>query len=378
MPRARTLVLAIPWTWLGLFLLLPTAIVLKIALAQGADGVPPYTPLLHWIGGAPRLRITWDNFSLILTDPLYRGAFVHSLRVAGLSTLICLLMGYPMALAIARVPERWRNPLLLALMLPFWTGFLMRINAWIGLLQDNGWINAALVFCHLSPLRLLYTDMAMYIGIVYTYLPFMVLPLYARLTRLDPALLEAAGDLGAPPWRAFLAVTLPLSLPGVLGRRAAGVHPCRWRIRDSRIARRAAGATDRTRAVERVLSEPRLAYRLGAGLHAVGAAADRAPGGVVGGVRGLALDAATERRAGGVCFGPAGLAVTRRGPRNGTTGGTHCPSRVMLPAGAPSTYCGSRNRQRRGWRAVGPHDQGGGCRNAMEGGAGMTLRLGGQ
>ncbi len=215
MPRARTLVLAIPWTWLGLFLLLPTAIVLKIALAQGADGVPPYTPLLHWIGGAPRLRITWDNFSLILTDPLYRGAFVHSLRVAGLSTLICLLMGYPMALAIARAPERWRNPLLLALMLPFWTGFLMRINAWIGLLQDNGWINAALVFCHLSPLRLLYTDMAMYIGIVYTYLPFMVLPLYARLTRLDPALLEAAGDLGAPPWRAFLAVTLPLSLPGV-------------------------------------------------------------------------------------------------------------------------------------------------------------------
>ncbi|HUB11924.1 MAG TPA: ABC transporter permease subunit [Acetobacteraceae bacterium] len=215
MPRARSLVLAIPWTWLVLFLLLPTAIVLKIAVSQSIDGVPPYTPLLHWTGGTPQLRATPDNFALILTDPLYRGAFLHSLRVAGLSTLICLLLGYPMALAIARARQRWRNPLLLTLMLPFWTGFLMRINAWIGLLQDNGWINTALLFCHLSPLRLLYTDTAMYIGIVYTYLPFMVLPLYARLTRLDATLLEAAGDLGAPPWRAFVAITLPLSLPGV-------------------------------------------------------------------------------------------------------------------------------------------------------------------
>ena len=215
MRRTRTLVLAIPWAWLALFLLAPTAVVLKIALANAADGVPPYTPLLHWIGGIPHLSATWDNFALILTDPLYRDAFLLSLRVAGLSTLICLLAGYPMALAIARAPEHRRNALLLALMLPFWTGFLMRINAWIGLLQDDGWINAALVFCHLSPVRLLYTDNAMYIGIVYTYLPFMVLPLYARLSRLDPALLEAAGDLGAPPWRAFLSVTLPLSLPGV-------------------------------------------------------------------------------------------------------------------------------------------------------------------
>ena len=219
-PRGRrsagvVFALAIPWTWLTLFLLLPTAIVLKIALSQSADGVPPYAPLFHWIGGIPRLGVTADNFALILTDPLYRGAFLHSLRVAGLSTLICLLIGYPMALGIARAPQRWRNPLLLALMLPFWTGFLMRINAWIGLLQDNGWINTALTIIHVSPLRLLYTDTAMYIGIVYTYVPFMVLPLYARLTRLDASLLEAASDLGAPPWRVFLSVTLPLSLPGV-------------------------------------------------------------------------------------------------------------------------------------------------------------------
>ncbi len=215
MLRTRTLVLAIPWAWLALFLLAPTAVVLKIGLSNAADGVPPYTPLLQWIGGIPHLNATWDNFALVLTDPLYRHAFLLSLRVAGISTLICLLAGYPMALAIARAPEHRRNALLLALMLPFWTGFLMRINAWIGLLQDDGWINTALVFFHLSPMRLLYTESAMYIGIVYTYLPFMVLPLYARLSRLDPALLEAAGDLGAPPWRAFLSVTLPLSLPGV-------------------------------------------------------------------------------------------------------------------------------------------------------------------
>ncbi len=159
MLRTRTFILAVPWAWLTLFLVAPTVVVLKIAFATAADGVPPYTPLLNWIGGRPHLGATWDNFALILTDPLYRDAFLLSLRVAGLSTLICLLAGYPMALAIARAPEHRRNALLLALMLPFWTGFLMRINAWIGLLQDNGWINAALVLLHLSPVRLLlYTE----------------------------------------------------------------------------------------------------------------------------------------------------------------------------------------------------------------------------
>ena len=120
-----------------------------------------------------------------------------------------------MALGIARSAERWRSLLLLLVMLPFWTGFLMRINAWLGLLQDDGWINTALIAVGLSPQRMLYTDFAVYLGIVYTYLPFMVLPLYARLSQLDPALLEAAADLGASPWRAFLRVTLPLSLPGI-------------------------------------------------------------------------------------------------------------------------------------------------------------------
>jgi len=209
-------VLALPWAWLGLFLLAPAAIVLKISLAAPAEGVPPYSALLHWgAGWLPRVAISLDSYALILGDPLYLHALLLSVKVAGISTLACLLAGYPMALAIARAPERSRNALLLAVMLPFWTGFLMRINAWIGLLQDDGWINTAVVALGLGAHRLLYTETTMYLGIVYTYLPFMVLPLYARLTRLDPALLEAAADLGAPPWDAFRRVTLPLSLPGV-------------------------------------------------------------------------------------------------------------------------------------------------------------------
>jgi putrescine transport system permease protein len=209
-------VLALPWAWLGLFLLAPAAIVLKISLAAPADAVPPYTALLHWgAGGLPHLAITLDSYALILGDPLYLHALLLSVKVAGISTLVCLLAGYPVAMAIARAPKRHRNVLLLAVMLPFWTGFLMRINAWIGLLQDDGWVNAALAALGLGAHRLLYTETAMYVGIVYTYLPFMVLPLYARLTRLDPMLLEAAADLGAPPLVAFWRVTLPLSLPGV-------------------------------------------------------------------------------------------------------------------------------------------------------------------
>jgi putrescine transport system permease protein len=198
--KARLWVLALPVTWLILLLAAPLAIVVLIAFALPADGVPPFS-----------LGVTLDNLSLVASDPLYRDALLRSVRVAGISTLICLVMGFPAALAIARAEPRWQNALLLAVMLPFWTGFLMRINAWIGLLADDGLIVRRLGLPHL-----LYTDTAMYIGIVYTYLPFMVLPLYARLSRLDPALMEAAADLGAPPWRVFVRVILPLSLPGVV------------------------------------------------------------------------------------------------------------------------------------------------------------------
>ena len=187
---------------------MPLCIILAISLARPADLVPPF-----------RFATDPGNFAIASSDELYRSAFWLSLRTASVSTMICLLIGYPMALAIAQATERWRVPLLLALMLPFWTGFLMRINAWIGMLRDDGWINTGLTVLGFAPARLLYTDTALYIGMVYTYLPFMVLPVYARLAKLDATLLEAAADLGASPSRAFLRVTLPLSLPGI----AAGV-----------------------------------------------------------------------------------------------------------------------------------------------------------
>lgn len=200
----RTLVLAPVWVWLAVLLAAPLAIVLAISLAETADAVPPFA-----------LGFSLESFRTVLTDPYYRDALLLSLRVAVVSTLLCLLLGYPMALGIARAPERWRDPLMLALMLPFWTGFLMRLNAWIGLLADDGWIAGGLSWLAGEPIRLLYTDAALYLGMVYTYLPFMVLPLYANLSRLDPLLQEAAADLGAPPWVRFVRVTLPLSLPGV-------------------------------------------------------------------------------------------------------------------------------------------------------------------
>lgn len=218
-PLPRALVLALPAAWMVLFFAAPFAIVASIGFAEPAEGIPPYGPLLRWTADAlPVLQLNLANFQLLVEDPFYIQALLRSLRVATVSATLCLLVGYPMALAIARAPERWRNTLLMLVILPFWTSFLLRVTAWIGLLQDQGWINGALMGLGLiaEPIPLLYTDLAMYLGITYCYLPFMVLPLYASLSKLDPALLEAAGDLGARPWRAFVAVTLPLSLPGVL------------------------------------------------------------------------------------------------------------------------------------------------------------------
>jgi putrescine transport system permease protein len=202
---SRIAVLASVWAWSVLLLAVPFGIVLAISAADSVDGVPPFAP-----------GLSAEAFATILTDGLYRDALLASLRVAGVSTACCLLLGYPAALAIARAPERWRDPLLLGLMVPFWTGFLMRINAWIGLLADDGWLALSLSWLAGGPVRLLYTDAALYLGMVYTYLPFMILPLYASLSRLDPALREAAADLGAPPWVGFLRVTLPLSGPGIV------------------------------------------------------------------------------------------------------------------------------------------------------------------
>ena len=210
-------VLALPYAWLALFFLVPFAIVLKISLAEQAMGIPPYTPLLETDEGGTRVHASLANYLFLLSDSLYFRAYLNAIKFAGFSTLFCLLLGYPMAYGIVRAPRAWRGFLLLMVILPFWTSFLIRVYAWIGLLKGNGLINNLLLSLGLvhEPLTLLNNAFAIYLGITYSYLPFMVLPLYAALERLDPALLEAAADLGCRPWQAFARVTLPLSLPGI-------------------------------------------------------------------------------------------------------------------------------------------------------------------
>ncbi|MFT5489335.1 MAG: putrescine transport system permease protein [Alphaproteobacteria bacterium] len=210
----RWLVTAFPFLWLAVFFLAPFIIVFGISLSRSRFGIPPYEPLIN--NGAIAARL--DNYAFLLGDSLYVNALLNSLKIAASSGAICLLIGYPIALGIARAPKRWRGPLLLAVILPFWTSFLLRVYAWIGLLKSEGLINGALLAVGVidQPLQLLQTSFAVHLGIVYSYLPFMVLPLYATLERQDMSLLEAASDLGARPWSVFLTVTLPLSLPGVV------------------------------------------------------------------------------------------------------------------------------------------------------------------
>jgi putrescine transport system permease protein len=215
---ARRLVVAVPYAWLAVFFALPLLIVLRISLSEPVLGTPPYSPLLtRSAEGGFSFAGRLDNYALVLSDPFYLDALVVSLRTAFVSTLVCLLIGYPMAYAIARARPHLRGLLLMLVVLPFWTSFLIRIYAWMAILNSNGLVNGALLGLGLidQPLALLHTEFAVHLGIVYAYLPFMVLPLYAVLERMDPALLEAASDLGARPWRAFLSVTLPLSFPGV-------------------------------------------------------------------------------------------------------------------------------------------------------------------
>jgi putrescine transport system permease protein len=215
----RGLVVGLPFGWLILLVLLPSLIVLAISLVESRLGAPPFTPLFtHGPGALPRFNGQLDNYALIFSDPLYIAAILSSIRIAALAALITLLLAYPMTYAIARASLRWRMPLLMLVVLPFWTSFLIRVYAWTGILNSNGLVNNALLHLGLiaEPLPLLHNEFAVYLGIVYSYLPFMVLPIYAVLERLDWKLLEAAADLGAPPWRAFLRVTLPLSLPGIV------------------------------------------------------------------------------------------------------------------------------------------------------------------
>jgi putrescine transport system permease protein len=215
----RRLIIGLPWLWLGLFFLLPFLFVLKLSLSESVLAQPPYLGLIReFQDGMLVLAINLGNYQLLLDDSLYLKALLSTLQIAAISTLLTLLLGYPMAYAIARSPRHWRLPLMMLIILPFWTSFLIRVYAWIGILKNNGLINQVLMGLGLidSPLEILHTPVAVYIGIVYSYLPFMVLPLYATLVRLDVTLLEAAADLGCRPWKQFLRITLPLSMPGVL------------------------------------------------------------------------------------------------------------------------------------------------------------------
>ncbi|MBX9698743.1 MAG: ABC transporter permease subunit [Acetobacteraceae bacterium] len=209
---------ALPFLWLLLLVAAPVAILAAIALSAPAEGIPPFAPPLAWADGLPRWRGSMASLGVLLEDPLYREAALRALGVAAATGGLCLLLGYPMALGIARARPERRPLLLVLLLLPFWTGFLLRLSAWIGLLRDEGWINGVLRGLGVieQPLPLLYSDLALMLGMVHAYLPFAVLPLVATLTRLDPALEEAAGALGARPAVAFWTVTLPLSLPGAL------------------------------------------------------------------------------------------------------------------------------------------------------------------
>jgi putrescine transport system permease protein len=227
--RPARLAAIAPYLWMLLFFLVPFGFVLKISLSQTAIAQPPYLPLFDLTAGFPAIKaalaaLSLDNFKLLVSDDLYVLSYLRSLVVAAVSTLILLLIGYPIAYGMARLPQRWQSVAMMLVIVPFWTSFLIRIYAWINILQHDGLLNKILLALHLvsAPVVWLSTDSAMYLGIVYSYLPFMILPLYATLAKMEPALLEAAGDLGSSPLSAFWLVTFPLSLPGV----GAGVLLC--------------------------------------------------------------------------------------------------------------------------------------------------------
>ena len=214
----RRLLIGISATWLGLFLLWPLAIVLRIALAEPRLAQPPYSPLFErGVDGALDISLGWQNFALLLEEPLYIAAWSNALAMAGTASLLCLILAYPMAAAIAACQPARRRLLLGLVILPFWTSFLLRVYAFIGLLGPHGPLNQLLIGLGIidMPLAILHTPRAVLIGMVYTYLPFMLMPIYASLEKRDPVLLEAAQDLGASPLQSFLRVTLPLSLPGI-------------------------------------------------------------------------------------------------------------------------------------------------------------------
>lgn len=207
-----------PFAWLILFLLVPFLLVVKISFADLNFGIPPYTSLINVSENVVTFTVHLRSYALLFTDSLYVVTYLSSIKMAAITTVCCILIGYPMAYYIARTEGSLRHILLLAVILPFWTSLLLRVYAWVGILRNDGLLNNFLIWLGVinTPLEIYRTDLAVYIGLVYAYLPFFILPLYANLVKLDMRLLDAAYDLGASPTRAFLAVTLPLSLPGVV------------------------------------------------------------------------------------------------------------------------------------------------------------------
>lgn len=218
LPRGRHLVIAFPYAWMLLFFLIPFLIILKISLAETQVAIPPYTSLVEYAEEKLTFVVNIGNYLYLLQDEMYLDSYLQSLRVASISTLLCLLIGYPIAWSIAHSAPSMRNTLLMLVVLPSWTSFLIRVYAWIGILKNNGLINNALMGLDIikEPLQLMHTDLAVYIGIVYAYLPFMILPLYTALMRVDYSLIEAASDLGARPWKTFLTILLPLTKSGIV------------------------------------------------------------------------------------------------------------------------------------------------------------------
>ncbi|MDX5992754.1 ABC transporter permease subunit [Pseudomonas alcaliphila] len=218
MPTGRHAVIGIPFLWLFLFFLLPFIIVLKISFAEADVAIPPYTEIYQWADNKLTLLLNFGNYIFLSEDALYLSAYLGSLQIAFFSTLLCLLIGYPMAYAIARAPKENQTVLLLLIMMPTWTAILIRVYAWMGILGNNGLLNSLLMGIGLidTPLQILNTNTAVYIGVVYSYLPFMILPLYANLVKHDLSLLEAASDLGSSNFNNFWKITVPLSKNGII------------------------------------------------------------------------------------------------------------------------------------------------------------------
>ncbi|MBE9477163.1 MAG: ABC transporter permease subunit [Proteobacteria bacterium] len=219
----RAFIISIPYLWLIALFLIPFGIVFKLALSDMAISIPPYTPTLDISGGWAGFKdflsqLDMENFIWLKEDNLYWKAYLSSVQIAFVSTLLTLLIGFPMAYGMAQAPKEWQATLMMLIILPFWTSFLIRIYAWMGILSNEGFLNQFLLWTGIigAPLQIINTNLAVYIGIIYTYLPFMVLPIYATLEKLDPSYLEAAEDLGCSRTQAFWAVTAPLSKPGVV------------------------------------------------------------------------------------------------------------------------------------------------------------------